>query len=171
MINRESFFAYVRKCFGRLTQSHVDGFNRILDEAERRGTMLPRLAYMLATVRWETSRTMQPVREMGGERYLRTKKYYPWVGEGLVQVTWEANARKFGAKKPGDLMTWPIALVALFDGMEKGMFTGKALSDYIAPPKIDYVNARRIINGTDRAKEIAKLAVAFQEALAHSAGA
>lgn len=169
MIDRAIFFAAVRKAFGRLSQSQVNGFTRILDEAERRGTTLMHLAYMLATVRWETNRTMQPVREMGGEKYLRSKPYYPWVGEGLVQVTWEVNAKKFGAKKPGDLMTWPIALVALFDGMEKGMFTGRKLSHYISPPKIDYVNARRIINGTDHAKDIAKLAVSFQAALAHSA--
>lgn len=168
MIDRTIFFAGVRKAFGRLSQSQVDGFTRILDEAERRGTILPRLAYMLATVRWETSRTMQPVREMGGEKYLRSKRYYPWVGEGLVQVTWEVNARKFGAKKPGDLLTWPIALVALFDGMEKGMFTGKKLSNYISPPKVDFIGARRIINGTDHAKDIADLATTFKDALAHS---
>lgn len=169
MLDRAIFFAAVRKAFGRLSQSQVDGFNKILDEAERRNTLLPRLAYMLATVRWETSRTMQPVREMGGERYLKSKPYYPWVGEGLVQVTWEENARKFGAKKPGDLLKWPIALVALFDGMEKGMFTGKKLSDYVSPPRShDFVNARRIINGTDHARDIAKLADTFESALSHS---
>jgi putative chitinase len=169
MIDRLIFFAAVRKAFGRLSQSQVDGFNKIIDEAALRATMLPRLAYMLATVRWETSRTMQPVREMGGERYLRTKRYYPWVGEGLVQVTWKENAIKFGAKKPGDLLTWPIALVALFDGMEKGMFTGKKLADYIAPPRVhDYLNARRIINGTDHARDIEKLANTFETALSQS---
>src|SRR4051812_15282121 len=127
MIDRSAFFAGVRKALGRLKQSQVDGFTRILNEAERRQTMLPRLAYMLATVWWETDR----------------------------------NARKFGAEKPGDLMTWPIALVALFDGMEKGMFTGRGLSSYIAPPKVDFIGARRVVNGTDRAKLIARLAVTF----------
>ena len=80
-------------------------------------------------------------------------------------MTWKVNAMKFGAKKPGDLMTWPIALQAAFQGMVKGMFTGKKLSDYIFDGKCDYVGARRIINGQDKAKLIAGYARAFQYAL------
>jgi putative chitinase len=155
-IDRAAFFAAVRAFFGALKQGQVDGFNNILDEWERRGGGDGRhLAYMLATVWHETAKTMQPVREMGGEAYLRKKRYYPWVGEGLVQVTWEENHRKFGATKPGQLLTWPIALRALFDGMAKGMFTGKKLSDYFNAIKDDPRQARKIINGMDKADLIA----------------
>ena len=50
-----------------------------------------------------------------------------------------------------------------------GMFTGKKLSDYIKPGKApDYVKARAIINGTDRAKLVAGYADAFREALIQS---
>ena len=157
-MNRRIFMNYVRNApfGGRLTSQQVDGLTRILDEWDRRKITDDRwLAYMLATTFWETAKTMQPVREMGGESYLRTKRYYPWVGEGLVQVTWEANHRKFGATRPGQLMTWPIALKALFDGCIKGMFTGKKLSDYFNETKDDPVNARRIVNGTDKAQLIA----------------
>lgn len=158
-LEKTSFFSAVRPIFaGTLTQPQVDGLNQILDEWDRRALTDPRwLAYMLATVKWETGSKMQPVREGGGEDYLRKKPYYPWVGEGLVQVTWEINARKFGATSPGQLMTWPIALKALFDGMIGGMFTGKKLADYFTPAVTDPVNARRIINGTDKAAEIAAL--------------
>ena len=38
--------------------------------------------------------------------------------------------------------------------MHKGLFTGKKLSDYINATKTDYLNARRIINGVDRADDI-----------------
>lgn len=146
-------------------QSQVDGFERVLDEAERRNLSIFFIAYILATAWWESAHTMQPVREYGSEKYLQSKKYYPWVGEGLVQVTWESNHRKFGATAPGQLMTWEKALPALFDGMLLGMFTGKKLSDYIKTGSVDYVNARRIVNGTDRAKDIAKLATLFYKAL------
>jgi putative chitinase len=40
--------------------------------------------------------------------------------------------------------------------MIKGMYTGKKLSDYFDKNTDDPVNARRIVNGTDKAKLIAK---------------
>lgn len=171
-INRKYFFDRIRHALfgGKLTAGQVEGITKILDYRDAAWPKVSddELAYLLATVKHETAHKMQPVRESGGEKYLRSKKYYPWVGEGLVQVTWEENARKFGAKKPGDLMTWPIALRAAFEGMIKGVFTGKALSDYIRPGRVDYVGARRIINGADRAKLIAGYARAFQDALKQS---
>ena len=50
--------------------------------------------------------------------------------------------------------------------MEGGEFTGKALKDYIRTGSFaEYVNARRIINGTDKAQKIARYAEAFAKAL------
>lgn len=166
MIDRKKFFEKVIVRFGRLNQSQVDGFNKILDEWERQKIPdLRWLAYMLATVWHETATQMQPIREMGSEAYLKSKKYYPWVGEGLVQVTWEANYKKFGATAPGQLLEWPIALRALFDGMIKGMFTGKKLGDYFNPRVNDPHHARRIINAMDRAAMIAKYHLSFLTSL------
>jgi putative chitinase len=166
-MDRAKFFAAVRPSIfaGVISSSQVSGTEKILDEAQKRGVPLRQLAYILATAFHESAHTMQPVREMGGEKYLRTKKYYPWVGEGLVQITWENNHRKFGATKPGQMMTWPMALKALFDGMLKGMFTGKKLDDYILGDRTDYVGARRIVNGTDKAALIAGYAEKFASAL------
>lgn len=93
-IDRKIFFAYVRRApfGGRILQKQIDGMTAILDEWEHRQLTDDRkLAYMLATTMHETAGTMQPIREKGGEAYLRSKRYYPWVGEGLVQVTWEEN--------------------------------------------------------------------------------
>jgi len=166
MIDREHFFASVHAHFGPLDQSQVEGFGKILDEWERRALPDIRwLAYMLATCWHETAKKMQPIREEGSEEYLRRKPYWPWVGEGLVQVTWKKNARKFGATKPGDLLNWGKALDALFRGMELGLFTGRELSDYFNHRTDDPVHARRIINGMDRAVMIAGYHQAFLAAL------
>jgi hypothetical protein len=169
-MDKAKFFAGLRSrdsgVFGTsLSQPQVEGTARIVDEGQNRGMQLRQLAYVLATAYHETGAKMQPVREAGGEKYLRSKPYYPWVGEGLVQVTWEANARKFGASAPGQLLEWPVAMRAIFDGMSKGMFTGKRLADYIAGDRVDYVGARCIVNGTDRASLIAGYAKAFETAL------
>lgn len=64
------------------------GDTRLLIEAGReRGLLRNQMAYVLATAYHETAHTMKPVREMGGEKYLRSKKYYPYVGMGYVQLT------------------------------------------------------------------------------------
>lgn len=168
-MNLDTFFKSVRRTIfgGSLTVGQVEGMEKILAYWQETYPKMPmdEMAYVLATIAWETGRKMVPVREAGGEAYLRTKKYYPWVGEGLVQVTWEANHRKLGGKKPGDLMQWPIALHAAFYGMTTGLFTGKKLADYIGPGRRDYRQARRIINGMDRSAEIAKYAEDFRIAL------
>jgi hypothetical protein len=49
--------------------------------------------------------------------------------------------------------------------MRAGAFTGKKLSDYISASKCDYTNARRIINGVDRADLIAGYAAKFERIL------
>jgi hypothetical protein len=36
-------------------------------------------------------------------------------------------------------------------GMNKGLFTQHKLSDYVGPNRSDYYNARKVINGLDRA--------------------
>jgi putative chitinase len=58
-----------------------------------------------------------------------------------------------------------IAYCIMSYGMRTGMFTGKKLSDYINGRQADYVNARRIINGTDKAQLIAGYAESFETIL------
>ena len=157
-MDRRTFFDSVRTTpfGGALTGSQVDGLTRILDEAERRGwSDLRILAYRLATVFHETGKAMVPVKEGGSDSYLRGKPYWPWVGMGLVQVTWEANGRKFGAAKPEDLLSWPISLRALFDGMDQGVFTGRKVGAYFTDKIDDPAGARHVINGSDKAALIA----------------
>lgn len=58
-----------------------------------------------------------------------------------------------------------IATQILFKGMIKGMFTGKKLSNYFDTDTEDWVNARKIINGTDKADLIAGYGKKFLNAL------
>ncbi|WP_233093158.1 hypothetical protein [Paracoccus sp. IB05] len=59
-----------------------------------------------------------------------------------------------------------ISAQSLGEGMQGGWCDGKALSD-TSPG--DYVGARRIVNGTDRAQQIAGYARGFEVALAAGA--
>ena len=168
-MDKSKFFDVVRKELfgGKLTPSQVEGMERILNyRDEKYGHWNDDwLAYGLATVFHETAQTMQPIREYGSEAYLKSKKYYPWYGRGLIQITWESNYLKYGIKRPEDALRWDTALYVMFDGMEKGRFTGKALKHYFNDTTKDPVNARRIINGTDKAHLIAGYHTKFREAL------
>ena len=164
-MNFQIFFDDVRNSLfgGKLSQGQVEGMENIINYST---VSLDQLAYVLATVKWETAHTMQPIKEYGSTAYLKSKPYWPYYGRGLVQLTWRDNYAKYGLEKtPDKALEWESSLFVLFDGMPKGLFTGKKLDDYINDNKRDYINARRIINGTDRAKEIAQIADAYRTAL------
>jgi putative chitinase len=164
-MNFQIFFDDVRNSLfgGKLSQGQVEGMEKIINYST---VSLDQLAYVLATVKWETAHTMQPIKEYGSTAYLKSKPYWPYYGRGLVQLTWKDNYAKYGLDKtPDKALEWDSSLFVLFDGMIKGLFTGKKLDDYINDNKRDYINARRIINGTDRAKEIAQIADAYRTAL------
>ena len=169
-IDLKIYFETVRGSLfgGSMNQNQVSGQEKIIQyrEEEYPHVTNDQLAYMLATTKWETAHTMQPIKEYGSLGYLKSKPYYPWYGRGLVQLTWDYNYAKYGIKdSPDKALDWGVALNVLFDGMIKGIFTGKKLGDYITEDKCDYVSARRIINGTDKAKEIAAIAENFRDAL------
>jgi putative chitinase len=58
-----------------------------------------------------------------------------------------------------------IAAQILFDGMKDGLFTGAGLPRFFNGERDDPVGARRIINGTDHAAEIAAIHADFLEGL------
>lgn len=144
----------------------------IIAECRKQGLLRNQTAYVLATARWETGRKMKPVREGGGEKYLKSKAYYPFVGMGYVQLTWRRNYAKaskvFGVdfvENPKLLLDPKFATPILVTGMKEGWFTGKKLSHYITVSGSDFKGARRIVNGTDRAVEIARLAEEYDALL------
>lgn len=180
LTNSDAFFADVRKITGGLDQEQVDVINSIVSQAAQAKWPTGYLAYGLATA-WHEAR-FKPQNEWGkgkGRPYAAKGKYgQPQYGRGLVQLTWDRNyewADKALALNGALLKNFDLANRAdiasgiLIKGMQDGAFTGKKLRDYITGGlgSIDgFTQARRIINGTDKAGLIANLALQFQNALA-----
>lgn len=152
-IDLVKFIQSVEGKFGLLSNKQKSGFIYIIQEWKKLGlTDVRWLAYALATTWHETARTMQPITEYGSRAYLTSKKYWPFIGRGYVQLTWDYNYKKYGIEKTPERALEPVlAAHIMFDGMTKGIFTGKKLSDYFNKTKNDAIGARRIINGTDKA--------------------
>ncbi|RXJ61081.1 calcium-binding protein [Halarcobacter anaerophilus] len=98
-------------------------------------------------------------RELGNTVQGDGVKYH---GRGFCQLTGKTNYIKSGDFLGLDLLNNPElaksptnnAIQIILYGMHIGMFTGKKFSDYINDSFTDYYNARRIINGLDRATDI-----------------
>lgn len=154
-MNRAKFYDHIRTKVhaGKLSTSQVEGYEKILDYWEQQYPhwTLEWLAYGLATVFHETRGRMYPCEEDDNKAgtYLKKKKYYPWYGRGLIQITWESNYLKYGITNPDDALKWDKALFIMFDGMENGKFTGKKLSGYDKDGVFRPKAARAIINGND----------------------
>ena len=183
-----AFWPEVRNITGSLDQVQVDTINRLL--AGGAHWPIAFHAYALATA-WHECR-LRPIHEMGGKAYL--SKYdtgklakalgntpeadgdgVKYAGRGLVQLTGARNYRTAGKRLGIDLLGNPdlalqpdVAARILIWGMGTGAFTGKALADYLPGwlgTREQFKQARRIINGTDKADMIAGHAMRFQEAL------
>lgn len=204
-------FEKVRPLFGgKLSQGQVDGINLIVETFNKYGDgNKNRLAQNLATTKWETAHTMQPIKETqrasdktpptdatvikrldtafkAGKLTWVKKPYWRdgWFGRGYVQLTHEFNYKgpariavlnEFGVDIGADrdlVMRPDIAAYILVMGSKEGWFTGKGLAQYIdnldesdAEDMLEFIAARRVINGQDRAKEIATIALGFEKAL------
>lgn len=99
-----------------------------------------------------------------------------YCGRGYVQLTWRNNYKRAGDKigyplegNPDLAMRPDIAAQIMRRGMEEGWFTGKALDHFLPKSgpadRAAYVNCRRIINGLDKAGQIADYALQFEAAL------
>ena len=175
-MNDTKFFNSIRSSLfnGRLKQSQVNGINIIKDTCQTAKLTLHQTAYVLATVYWETARTFQPIEEYGGKH----RRYAPWYGRGYVQLTWERNYKKQQVKlkrmgvypyqvhdnKKLALFPYTSAIICVY-GMKDGDFTGKRLHHYINTRRVNYTQARRIVNGMDKARAIARIAQRFERGL------
>ena len=71
-------------------------------------------------------------------------------------------------KNPDRALDLKNAIPIMFVGMVQGIFTGKRLADYFNKTTEDWVNARRIINGLDKANLIAGHAKKFYSAISYT---
>ncbi len=126
------------------------------------------IAYVLATVEWETAKTFKPVKEafwLSEEWRRENLRYYPYYGRGYVQLTWRNNYAKYGqilgidlVNKPDLAMEPPTSLFILVHGFKTGTFTGRKITDYINEHTTNFYDCRRCINGLDKAGKIARIA-------------
>ena len=141
---------------------------------------LRQAAYMLATAKHETANTFAPIEEYGKGKGLPygkpdRKTGLVYFGRGYVQLTWVKNYQTMGTvlglplyTQPDLALRYDVAYKIMSYGMTHGTFTGVALSRYINEDKTDYLNARKIINGTDKADLIAGYATAIEQMLLDS---
>ena len=141
---------------------------------------LRQAAYMLATAKHETANTFAPIAEYGKGKGLPygkpdRKTGLVYFGRGYVQLTWAKNYQTMGTvlglplyTQPDLALRYDVAYKIMSYGMTHGTFTGVALSRYINEGKTDYLNARKIINGTDKADLIAGYATAIEQMLLDS---
>lgn len=192
-MDKANFYTNIRRSLfgGRLSQKQVEGIEALLEAWNEYGDGdIRKLAYVLATVYHEVDGTMQPIREYGlgrnrtygfkvkysGRRYYNTDNIF--YGRGFTQNTWYENYEKLGKVFNVDLINNPDLLItdiklsarASVYAMMRGLYTGRRLSDYFNDKKTDFVNARWIINRTDKADKIAREAELFYNALLNGYG-
>lgn len=177
-MNVQNLFKGIRLVAKTLTQQQVDSVNAILDACGKYGVFDKRyVAYIIATC-WHESK-LKPVEEVGkgkgypygkmldmgggpGKRVPYTSPNKLYYGRGLVQITWRVNYKAFSNLLGVDLLnspelalSTPVAAEIAVLGMLKGYFTGVKLSDAFNANETDPIEARGIVNGTDKAKLIA----------------
>lgn len=143
------------------------------------------IAYVLATAEHESQNFTSPeensgrkqaaeIGYKGGERegHGSGEEYF---GRGYAHLTHLDNYRRLSEEigRGDELVNSPalaanpeVASQVLVVGMRDGLFTGRGLGHYITSGDADYLNARRIVNGTDRAADIAELARTWEPGIA-----
>jgi putative chitinase len=181
-IHRENFWNQYRQAFGKVNQKTVDAIEFLLAQFEVTRLSRSQIAYLFATIKHETAGTFLPIYERGPKSYFN--KYdgraslgntkagdgYRFRGRGFVQLTGRTNYERYGIADTPDSALEPVtAFHILVDGTTRGVFTGVSLDKYVNSSKTDYTNARRVINGTDKAVLIAGYARTFEKILKASA--
>lgn len=173
--------------YGSLPDFQKEPLTHMEAEFTRRGmTSVEQLAYIMATAYHETDRfkAYSEYGKGGKSKYAAAHALYNkgtarYYGRGWVMLTWLGNYAKMAIKasvalgKEYDIVNKPDLILEhgelnafiTFEGMIQGVFTGRDLESHINDDETDYVNARRVINGLDKAELVAEYAEKFYGAL------
>jgi len=163
--DRQRFFSAFSASIGvALNPGRQQGLTFLLERFERDAafTNHRELAYVLATIHWETGRTFAPVKEVRADPgrnpklYTLQERYWPsgYYGRGYVQLTWDYNYRNASQKLKGEVFPVGAGSVTITPttflehpefllepeisyriaarGMREGWFTGAKLSRFIS---------------------------------------
>lgn len=179
-MNKTAFFNSIRAMFNnKLSTIQSARIEAVLDGLIQRKVPIKHAAYILATAHHETGRFIH-MQELWGptpaqKRYENRKTLgntqkgdgKKFLGRGFVQITGRKNYQYWADRLKINLINNPelaclvgVAVPVLIEGMVEGTFTGKRLSQYSA-----YIDMRRVVNGTDRADDIAEYAIDYEDAL------
>lgn len=85
---------------------------------------------------------------------------HSYYGRGFIMLTHKLNYEKIGralgvgdlyVREPNQILRTDVAAATAIVGMTRGVFTGKRHSDYFDSEKQNWGNARKVVNGLDRA--------------------
>lgn len=188
LIRVDTFVSLYNKQYSPLITAYQNGLTELVTAItnDKEINNIHWAAYMLATTMHETDRTFLPIEEYGKgstRKYGKEievsdkagKKYKNiYYGRGYVQLTWDYNYQTIGEAiglgeelyiHPEKALESETAYKIMSYGMRKGTFTGKKLSTYITGTIADYYNARKIINGLDKAQLIQGYAETLEQLL------
>lgn len=161
-------FAFRR---GQRSANRATSAAAIVEAAKARGLSREQIAYVLATAehesagfstleefddgtKYENRADLQNTRPGDGPRF---------KGRGYVQLTGRGNYTSYARITGFELVKLPTVLMnraalsvfVIVDGMSRGAYTGRRLDEFVSAGRADFVNARRVVNGLDRAEKIA----------------
>lgn len=181
--NEKAFYDTARLTLfgGKLSQVQFSRLSVLLETAASYDDVTPaRLAYILATAHWETDRFNAMEEYASGAAYegrsdlgnVHSGDGVRFKGRGFPHLTGRRNYEWGSVTSGYDLVADPslasdpsVSARLLVIGQMTGHFTGVGLGKFINDHRADFINARKVHNGLDRAETVADIAERYLVAI------